>query len=715
MGGQQLAAQIDRLMKEMTVEEKALQLLAYQPNGVPRLGIPDLETCEMLHGVLSDGATCFPQAIAMGAMWDPDLMGRIAAAGAREARALGLGQAFAPMLGLARDPRWGRVEESYGEDPFLVSRDGVAYINGMQGTGADRFGPDHIIATAKHFVADGEPFAGENGEDFETSERVLRESYMRPFEAAVKEARVGAVMPAHHAINGVPCHANPWLLGDVLRKEWGFGGFVISDMGDVPKLYSLGGDWAHRYATGPQDAAIRAFKAGVDMELVGDLYKGLPDALRSGRVSLEEFNRSVRRVLALKLQLLGLASAPDNGPLDQTKQAILSHAGPEDMFAKLIAEGKFTTPAGARRADFMAVLNDPVHDALALRAAEEAVVLLKNEGGLLPLDPSRLKEILVVGPLAIRQNLGGYSTGHPKFYVNVVDGLRAAVGARTRVSFEAGCEIENESSARLPAAVAAAAKADVIVAVVGQTRDQAGENLDRDDLDLVGGQEGLVAAMEETGKPVVVVLENGAPLTITWINEHVPAVVESWYLGQAAGTAVAEVLFGKVNPGGRLPVTFPRNLGQIPCYYDHPVFTGPMGYYKSPNIPLYVFGFGLSYTKFDYSDLRITPGSNGLSAAAAPATVAVTVKNVGMRAGDEVVQLYIRQDYTSVKRPVEELKGFQRIALQPGESRTLSFRLGWEELKFWKNGDWVVEPGQVAVELGASSQDIRQRGILQVN
>jgi beta-glucosidase len=716
VGEGQLKGQIDRLMREMTVEEKTLQLLAYQPNGVPRLGIPDLETCEMLHGVLSDGATCFPQAVAMGAMWDPDLMERIGAAGAREARALGLGQAFAPMLGLARDPRWGRVEESYGEDPYLVSRDGVAYIDGMQGRGANRFGPDHIIATAKHFVADGEPFAGENGEDFETSDRVLREFYMRPFEAAVKEARVGAVMPAHHAINGVPCHANPWLLEKVLRKEWGFDGFVISDMGDIPKLYSLGGDWAHRYARDPDDAAIRAFTSGVDMELVGDLYKRLPAAIRSGRVSAGAFDSSVRRVLTLKLRLLGLGSAPADVPLDQTKQAILGHAGPEDMFARLIAEGKFTTPAGARRADYRAVLNDPAHDALALRAAEEAVVLLKNQADLLPLNPSALKNILVVGPLAVRQNLGGYSTGHPKFYVNILDGLRAAVGAGTQVSYEAGCEIEEGSSALLAPAVAAAARADVIVAVVGQTRDQAGENLDRDDLGLVGGQEGLVEAMQATGKPVVVVLENGAPLTVNWISEHVPAVVESWYLGQAAGTAVAEVLFGRVNPGGRLPVTFPRNLGQIPCYYDHPVFTGPMGYYKSVNSPLYPFGYGLSFTKFEYSGLTVAPAAGDISpdAAASPATVTVTVTNVGNRPGDEVVQLYIRQDYTSLKRPVEELKGFRRISLNPGEARTVSFKIGWEELKFWKDGGWVVEPGQIALELGASSQDIRQKGFFRV-
>jgi len=717
------AAEVEHLIQQMTVEEKTLQLLAYQPNGVPRLGIPNLETAEMLHGVLSDGATCFPQAIALGAMWDPALLERVAAVGAREARALGIGQAFAPMLGLARDPRWGRVEESYGEDPYLVSRDGVAYINGMQGRGADRFGPDHIIATAKHFVGDGEPFAGENGEDWETSDRVLREIYFPPFEAAVKEAGVGAIMPAHHAINGVPCHANGWLLTEVLRREWGFDGFVISDMSDIPKLYSLAPDWAHRYAVSPADAAVRAFKAGVDMELVGDLYRGLPDAIKHGLISSAELDRSVRRVLTLKLRLLGLVPASAQaGPVDATKAAVLSHVGPEDIFARLIAEGKFTTPAGARRPDYRAVLNDPRHDALALRAAEEAVVLLKNDRNLLPLDLARLKRILVVGPLAVRPNLGGYSTGHPKFYVNVVDGLRSAAGPGTQVSYEPGCTLENDSDEALPSAIAAAAGADVIVAVVGQTRDQAGENLDRDNLDLVGGQERLVEAMQATGQPVVVVLENGAPLTINWIQEHVPAIVESWYLGQAAGTAVAEVLSGAVNPGGRLSVSFPRNLGQIPCYYNHPVFTGPMGYYHSPYGPLYPFGFGLSYTRFDYSALRIEPAAVDLAGrGAAPpggrtsATISLTVRNTGARAGDEVVQLYVRQDYTSLKRPVQELAGFQRLTLRPGEARTVSFRLGWDQLKFWKEGAWVVEPGRVAVQLGSSSREIRQTGELRLN
>jgi beta-glucosidase len=715
---QQLDAEVDNLIKQMTPEEKVTELLSYSDNAIPRLGIPSLEWAELLHGVLSDGATCFPQAIAMGAMWDPDLMQQIGGTAAMEARSLGIGQALSPMLGIARDPRWGRVEESYGEDPYLVSRDGVAFINGLQGTGADRFSSNHVIATPKHFVADGEPFGGENGEDIETSDRVLREIYFAPFEAAVKEAHAGAIMPAHHAINGVPCHANSWLLQDLLRKEWGFNGFVISDAGDIPKLFTQGGDFGHRYATSPDNAAVRAIEAGVDVELPGDVYKStLLNSVNSGVLPMGIVDRAVRHVLSMKLRLLGLITpgAAQNGG-DKTKQDILNYKGPEDPFAVAVRDGRFTAPTVGRRPDYLKVLNDPIHDKLALLAAEKAIVLLKNQGGLLPLDATKVKNILVVGPLAVKVNLGGYSTSRPKFYVNMVDGIKAAAGPGTQVSFQPGCTIDDPSIEALPAAVAAAANADVIVAVVGQTRDQVGENLDRDNLDLHGGQEKLVEAMQATGKPVVVVLENGAPLTINWINDHVPAIVESWYLGQAAGTAVGEVLFGQVNPGGKLSVSFPRNLGQIPSYYNHPLTTGPLNFYQSPFGPLYPFGFGLSYTSFEYSSLKIDPvaiSANQYSSQ--KATVSVVIRNTGQRAGDEIVQLYTRQDYTSLKRPLKELKGFQRITLQPGESKTVTFTLGWEQLKFWKTGiGWVVEPGQILVEIGASSTDIRQLGVLKV-
>ena len=515
-----------------------------------------------------------------------------------------------------------------------------------------------------------------------------------------------------------PCHANAWLLQDLLRKEWGFNGFVISDAGDIPKLFTQGGDFGHRYATSPDNAAVRAIEAGVDVELPGDVYKStLLNSVNSGALPMEIVDRAVRHVLTMKLRLLGLVTPGtiQNGG-DKTKQDILNYKGPEDPFAVAVRDGRFTAPTVGRRPDYLKVLTDPAHDKLALLAAEKAIVLLKDQGGLLPLDTTKVKNILVVGPLAVKTNLGGYSTSRPKFYVNMLDGIKAAAGPATQVSFQPGCTIDDSSADALPAAVAAATSADVIVAVVGQTRDQVGENLDRDNLDLHGGQEKLVEAMQATGKPVVVVLENGAPLTINWINDHVPAIVESWYLGQAAGTAVGEVLFGQVNPGGKLSVSFPRNLGQIPCYYNHPLTTGPLNFYQSPFGPLYPFGFGLSYTSFEYSGLKIDPATISASQyAGQKATVSVVIRNTGQRAGDEIVQLYTRQDYTSLKRPVKELKGFQRITLQPGESKTVTFTLGWEQLKFWKTGvGWVVEPGQVLMEIGASSTDIRQLGVLKV-
>jgi beta-glucosidase len=707
----QIEAQAGELLAKMTTEEKVLQLLSYRPNGVPRLGIPHLEAGEVLHGAVTDGATCFPQSIALGATWDPELIGRIATVIAGEARAAGLHQGFAPMLGLARDPRWGRVEESYGEDPWLVSRIAVAYINGLQGQGADRFNRDHIIATPKHFVADGEPWAGANGEDYDVSERVLREIFMQPFEAAVKEAGTRSIMPGHHGLNGVPCHANSWLLDTVLRKEWGFDGFVTSDMGDIPKL--AGG---HKYVPSSDDAAVAALVAGVDMELVGNIYKSLPGSISAGKLSMDVLDRAALRVLKSKIELLGLSApvaspAADSGASGgNTKQAITGYKGGDDIWAKLIAEGKFNTPENARRADCKEVLNDPAHDALALKAAEEAIVLLKNEKNMLPLDKNKIKRILVTGPLAKGRNVGGYSNGRPKFHIDVLDGLKAALPG-AQIDYDKGCNLTDQSDADLAKTVTDAATADVIIAVVGHTRGQVGENLDRDNLDLIGGQEKLVESMQATGKPVVVVLQNGAPLTINWINDHVPAIVECLYLGQSTGTAIARVLFGEVNPGGRLPFTVPRTVGQVPCYYNHTPLHGPINYFQSKGGFLFPFGYGLSYTTFKYSDLtiepaRITPGQS--------ATVSVTVENSGPRAGDEVVQLYIRQDFTSLKRPAKELKGFKRVTLKAGEKQTASFPIGFEHLKFWKGAKWVVEPGKINVMLGSSCEDIRANKTLEL-
>jgi len=717
--GPALDRKVSELMRRMTLEEKVLQLLANPPNGVPRLGIPTLRWAEVLHGVIGDGATAFPQAIALGSTWDPELIEQTGAVVSQEARALGVQQGYAPMLGLARDPRWGRVEESYGEDPYLTAQLGVAYIEGLQGVGAGRFGPDRIFATPKHFVADGEPWAGANGEDYEISERALREVYMRPFEAAVRVAHAESIMPAHHAINGVPCHANAWLLDEVLRKEWGFTGFVTSDMGDIPKLFD-----GHHYAASYEDAAIMALKAGVDMELEGGpvsnhVYaQSLADAVRHGKLPLAVLDRAVTRVLKPKIELLGLSVPSQAGTSSDKNDVALNYQGKDDIFARLVAEGKETTHAGEQRSDYLAVLNDPSHDRLALRVAQESMVLLKNDHNLLPLDKTKPGHILLVGPLADTVNLGGYSTGKPKFYVDAVEGIKAETGSRASVSFRAGCTVLGGTEEQLKDALDAAKDADVIIAVVGHTRAQLGENHDRDNLDLPGGQEKLVEAMQATGKPLIVVLNNGSPFALPWIHDHVPAVIESWYGGQSYGTALAQILFGDVNPGGRLDVTFPVSLGQSPAYYNHPVLTGPILYdpaksqfpypFGKSNV-LWPFGHGLSYTTFRYADLRFSKKS---IAAGEVSQVSVTVTNSGFRAGDEVVQLYVHQDYTSLKRPVKQLEGFRRISLDPGEAQTVTFPIGFEQVKFWKNGRWQMEAGKIAVMIGASSEDIRLNGEL---
>jgi beta-glucosidase len=440
-------------------------------------------------------------------------------------------------------------------------------------------------------------------------------------------------------------------------------------------------------------------------------------ALNERKLSMAAIDAAASRVLHAKIQLLGLAKPSENNstaPADDS----LNHKGYEDVFAKMVAEGKETTRADSHRPGFEAVLNDPAHDRLALRVAQEALVLLQNNGGILPLDKAKTKRVLVVGPLAEAVNLGGYSTGKPKFYVNAVAGIQAELGPSASVTFQPGCALLGGTQAQLQAAVAAAGEADVVIAVVGHTRAQVGENHDRDSLALPGHQEQLVEAMQATGKPLVVVLNNGAPFALPWIHDHVPAVIESWYLGQSYGTALAQVLFGDVNPSGKLSVSFPVSLGQSPSYYNRPVLTGPVLYdpakedfpypFGNSNV-LWPFGHGLSYTAFRYDKATLSAPSIGKGDVA---EVAVTVTNTGARAGDEVVQMYLHQDYTSLKRPVEALKGFARISLRPGQSQTVRFPVGFEQVKFWKDGHWQMEPGQLNIMIGSSSQDIRLRQTL---
>ena len=701
------------LLSRMTVEERVLQLQSHNPNGVPRLGIPDLRVCEALHGVIKPGATAFPQAIALGSTWDPQLIEAVATVCAREARALGFHQSYSPMLGLAQDARWGRVEESYGEDPYLVTRMGVAYIFGLQGRGKERFDQNHIIATAKHFAADGQPMSGQNGGSFDVSERTLRETHLMPFEAAVKEAHVGSIMPAHHALNGIPCHANSWLLDDLLRQEWGFDGYIVSDFGDIYKLGS-GPESQHVVEDGPQAARL-ALAAGVDAELAPGEWdtpkrtfaKTLLEEVQTGRVPMNLLDRAAARVLRAKLAL-NLRAPATNAPASAKAVAQLTQPdeadGAGDLWGRLVRDGQLGDAGERVRPDAEKILNDPTHDVLALKAAQKAIVLLKNNGGLLPLQKDKITRIAVVGPLAEEMNLGGYSTPKPKFYVNVVDGIKAEFGTNVNVTFEPGCELKTDSEQLLPKAVAAAREADVVLAVVGSTRKQLGENLDRADLDLVGGQEKLVEAVCATGKPTVVILLNGGPLSVRWIGQNVPAIIEGWQLGQATGTALAQALSGTINPGGKLPVTIPVNVGRSPSYYYRPPAARKQNYYQSPADNLFPFGHGLSYTTFKYSGLKIMPDKLTTNQSS---TASVRVTNTGSRTGDEVVQLYIHDDVSSLARPAKELRGFQRITLAPGESCLVEFKVGFDELKFWKNQHWVVEPGSFALMVGSSSEDIR--------
>jgi beta-glucosidase len=645
-----------------------------------RLGIPAIFHDEILHGLMAPKGTSFPTPISMASSWDPDLVSRVFTAAALETRARGSHQVLGPNLDLAREPRWGRTEETYGEDPYLVSRMGVAVIKALQGLGPGVDG-EHVIATAKHFAVHGQPEGGTNIAPGNYSERVIREYFLPSFEAAVKEAGVMSVMASYNEIDGVPSHANRWLLEKVLREEWGFRGYVSSDYYGIPQLESL-----HHVAADKAEAAALALGAGVDAELPDpDCYPELLRLVREGKVSEAALDRAVARNLRAKF-LLGLFENP------------------------------YVDPERAAR-----VTNSREHRELAAEAARRSIVLLKNEGNLLPLDRNRLKSVAVIGPNAARAHLGGYADD-PGRGISVLQGVTDKVGGRVKVNYAEGCKITKEGGdwwadtshlsdpaedAKLIAQAVEVAKAsDVAVVVVGGNEDTnkeawADNHLgDRDSLDLVGRQDDLVKAVLETGKPTVVLLINSGPLSAVYIAEHVPAILEGFYLGQETGTAVADVLFGDYNPGGKLAVSFPRSVGQLPIYYDHKP-TAKRGYLFTSKEPLFPFGYGLSYTTFEYSNLKVSPAQIG---PAGQAEVSVTVTNTGRRAGDEVAQLYIHDLVSSVTRPVMELKDFRRVSLAPGESKTVTFTLTPDKLSFFNlNMERTVEPGWFDIMVGTSS------------
>ena len=628
-----------------------------------RLKIPLIFGFDVIHGYRA----IFPIPLGETSSWDRAAAERAAHIAGREARAAGVHWTFAPMVDIARDPRWGRIAEGAGEDTFLGAAMARARVRGFQGT--DYSASDRVVACAKHWVAYG---AAEGGRDYNTtdiSETTLREVYFPPFKAAV-DAGVGTFMSAFNDLNGVPTSANPFTLTEVLRREWKFDGFVVSDYESVKELMN------HGLAATEAEAARAGVNAGVDMEMVSRLYnKHGAQLIKEGKVSQATIDEAVRRVLRLKFRL--------------------------GLFEKPFAD------EARERSEIMKAENV----AATREIAGRSMVLLKNERETLPLDKN-VKTLAVIGPLADDQkNLIGSWTGDGKAEdaVTVLAGIKAKVSPQTKVVYSKGCEITGESADGFAEAVRVAGEADVALLVVGESAEMSGEAASRSSLDLPGRQLDLIKAIHATGKPYVVVLMNGRPLTINWIAENSPAILETWFAGTQAGNAIADVLFGDVNPGGKLPVTFPRNVGQIPIYYNYKNTGRPPDvnnkytskYLDVPVTPLFPFGFGLSYTQFQLTNLQ-------LSARSIPAsgrlTASVEVFNSGKRAGDEVVQLYVRDMAASRTRPVRELKGFERITLNAGEKRRVEFVLTPEHLGFYnREMRFVVEPGEFKVFVGNSS------------
>ena len=673
----EIAGKVENLLGQMTLEEKINEMTQDAPPN-ERLGIPMMRFSECLHGIWLDGFTNFPQAIALGSTWEPELLREMTTLIALEARAADIANCYSPNLDVYNgDARYGRVEESYGEDPYLVSRMGVAFIEGLQGTGEEQFDENHILATAKHYVGYPENRRGINGGFSDMSERMLREVYLPPFEAAVKEAGVGCIMPGHQDFNGIPCHMNTWLLNDILRGELGFKGFIVSDNNDVRRLFLM-----HRIAKDPTEAAVMGLQAGVDMDLVlgkapeNSAY--LPEILMDtilSNPSLEEYvNQSVRRILTIKYKL--------------------------GLFEEIDSDHEVSP------------VSLPESQEVALKIARKAIILLKNENDLLPLEMNELNSIAVIGPNAkevIRggklTQLGGYS-GMPPYYTSVYEGIADKLTGKVKLNYAKGCDLISFSKEGFAEAVAAASKSDVVVLAVGGSTATCGEGGDRGDIDLFGVQNELVEAIHQTGKPIVVVLINGRPLSIPYIAENIPAVMETWYLGMRSGEAIADALFGDINPGGSLSVSIPRSVGHLPVtYLEKPDFVGSgRGLYRfEEKAPLYPFGFGLSYTTFEYSKPEL---ADQTIMADGSTKVSVEVSNTGDRVGDEVVQMYVRDDFASVGRYNRMLKGFKRISLGPGETQTVEFELDFEDLSILdQQMNKVVEPGSFTIYLGSSSSD----------
>jgi len=726
----EVRARVDTLLQQMTLEEKAAQLSQLPGFPAPewmetvgrppedilkqygagsvlwvsepkdinrlqhiaveqtRLHIPVLFGLDVIHGY----HTIFPAPLAMASSWDPKMVEQAQSVAAREARAVGIEWTFGPMVDIARDARWGRMIEGAGEDPYLGAAMARAQVRGFQGTTLGA--PDRVLACVKHFAGYG---AADGGRDYDSSyipEDLMWNVYLPPFQSAV-DAGVGSVMSAYMDLNDVPATGNRWLLHDVLHDAWKFNGFVVSDAFAVRSLR------IHGYARDPQDAAQKAFAAGLNMDMAsGTYFKFLPAEVQAGRISMQQIDDAVRPILEIKMRM-GLFEHPyiDEAHINE-------------------------------------VLDAPQSAEMARRAAQRSMVLLRNEKNLLPLDKSgkKIKSIAVVGPLgdAGLDLLSMWGTlGKPAPAVTIVKGIQAKVGSAVKVEYAHGPNIQRdipspfenqptiimkEQPAQTPAqakqamdgAVALAKRSDLAIVVLGEIDLMSAEAASRSSLKLSGGQQELLEAVVATGKPVVLVLVNGRPLDISWAAERVPAILEAWYPGSQGGNAVADILFGDANPAGHLPVSWPRSTGLVPIYYNHNLTQAPetapdfkSRYWDIKSTPLYPFGYGLSYTTFSFDHLTVTPMAN----VGGTVDVSAEVTNTGTRDGDSVVQLYIHQRAGSASRPVRQLKGFQRVALSAGAKQTVHFQLGKDELQYWSPSErkWVVEPEQFDVWVGGDS------------
>jgi beta-glucosidase len=649
------------------------------------LGIPVIFHEECLHGHAAVDATSFSQPIGLGATFDPGLVRKLFEMTAEEARVRGTHQALTPVVDVAREPRWGRVEETYGEDPYLVSCMAVAAVQGFQGDAGFK-DKKHVIATLKHFAAHGQPESGTNCAPVNVSERLLRETFLTTFRQAIHKGGAISVMASYNEIDGIPSHANRWLLRDVLRKEWGFKGYVVSDYFAIRELHERPALFGNFLAEDGKQAAALAVRAGVNIELPDpDCYPHLVELVRKGKVKEALLDELVAPMLLWKFKL-GLFEDP------------------------------YVDPDEAER-----IVGCDGHRKLALQAARETITLLKNDGGAAPLDPAKVKTLAVIGPNADRELLGGYS-GRPKHRTTVLEGIRRRAGS-INVLYHEGCKITiggswqqdevvpsdpEEDRRSIAEAVLVAQRADAIVLAIGGNEQTSREAWalnhmgDRPSLDMVGRQDELVNALAATGKPVIAFLFNGRPISIRNLTEKAAAIFECWYLGQESGEAVAEVLFGDVNPGGKLPITIPRSAGHLPAYYNYKP-AARRGYLFDDVSPLYAFGYGLSYTTFKFGEPRLAKATIRKNESTA---VRVDVTNTGPATGDEVVQLYIRDKISSVTRPVKELKGFRRITLKPGETQMVTLEITPEHLSFYNiDMKYVVEPGEFEIMVGYSSRD----------